>query len=357
MKNKQNMKELIMANRKIFHLTIWLILGLFVVTSSLFAGDPARVGTAAGTQLLVPVGARDLAMGGSNIATTRGVDAIYWNPAGLSSMKSLATGVLSTMQMFSDVRVNYLGLGFQVGKVGVLGVTVKAIDFGDIPETTVFDPDGASGRTFAPTFVTTGLTYARSLTDRIKVGLTGNLIYEGIPRATGTAFAFDIGLQYSDLGGLPGVDMGVVVKNIGTELTYSGSAFTTEIPLEGQAETQFVNKIPTSDELPAMFELGLSYRRTIAEENNLVFAGVFENYNLGNDQFKFGLEYQYRDLIALRGGYLLLNAVDSENQLNRFTLGIGLHYQFSQVDFGFDYTYRDSQYFDGNNMFAFTFGF
>lgn len=357
MKNKKNMKELIMANRKIFHLTIWLILGLFVVTSSLFAGDPARVGTAAGTQLLVPVGARDLAMGGSNIATSRGVDAIYWNPAGLSSMKNTATGILSTMELLGDVRVNYLGLGFQVGKVGVLGVTVKSLDFGDIPETTVFDPDGASGRTFSPTFVTTGLTYARSLTDRIKVGLTGNLIYEGIPRASGTAFAFDIGLQYNDLGSLPGFNLGVVVKNIGTELSYGGSAFTTEVPLEGQSETQFVNKIPSTDELPAKFELGLSYRRTVAEDNNLIFAGVFENYNLGNDQFKFGLEYMYRDLIALRGGYMLLNDVDSADQLNRFTLGVGLHYQFNQVDFGFDYTYRDSQYFDANNMFAFTFGF
>ena len=80
-------------------------------------------------------------------------------------MKSTATGVLSTMELFGDVRVNYLGLGFQAGKVGVLGVTVKSLDFGDIPETTVFDPDGASGRKFSPTFVTTGLTYARSLTD------------------------------------------------------------------------------------------------------------------------------------------------------------------------------------------------
>ncbi|UCF65532.1 MAG: PorV/PorQ family protein [bacterium] len=346
-----------MANRKIFHFTIWVILSLFVVTSSLYAGDAARVGTAAGTQLLVPVGARDLAMGGSNIATTRGVDAIYWNPAGLSSMKNTATGVLSTMKVFSDIQVNFLGLGFRAGKVGVIGISVKSFDFGDIPETTVFDPDGSSGRQFSPTFVTTGLTYSRLLTDRIQVGLTGNLIYEGIPRASATAFAFDIGLQYRDLGSLPGFDFGVVVKNIGTELSYGGSAFTTEVPIAGQAETQFVNRLPSSDELPAKFELGVSYRRTVAEDNNLIFAGVFENYNVGNDQFKFGLEYMFRDLIALRGGYLLMNDVETEEQLNRFTLGVGLHYQFNQVDFGFDYTYRDSQYFDGENLFALTFGF
>lgn len=346
-----------MTNRKIFHSTIWLIVGLFVFMSPLFAGDAARVGTAAGTQLLIPVGARDLGMGGANIAATRGVDAIYWNPAGLSNMENTATGVLSTMQIFNDISVSYLGLGFKAGKVGVIGVSVKSLGFGEIRETTVFDPDGASGRTFSPTFVTTGLTYARLLTDRIQVGLTGKLVYESIPRASASAFAFDIGLQYRDLGSLPGVDFGIVVKNIGTEMKYAGSAFTTEIPVTGQNETQFVDRIPSSDELPAKIEFGVSYRRTIAEDNNLVFVGAFENYNLGNDQFRFGAEYMFRDLIALRGGYLLLNDVEGADQLNKFTLGVGLHYRLSQFDFGFDYTYRDSQYFDGENLFSLTFGF
>jgi hypothetical protein len=202
-----------------------------------------------------------------------------------------------------------------------------------------------------------GLTYARMLTDRIQVGINGNLIYESIPRASATAFSFDIGLQYHDLGNLPGVDFGIVVKNIGTEMTYGGSAFTTQANEPGVQQSQFLNRIPTSNELPAKIELGVSYLRTIAEDNNVIISGVFENYNLGADQFKFGGEYMFRDLIALRGGYLLMNATEGEDVLYRFTAGAGIHYLLGGLDFSFDYTYRDSQYFDGNNLFSLTFGF
>jgi len=346
-----------MTNRRIFHFTIWLTLLVFAALSAVYAGDAARVGTAAGTQLLVPVGARDLAMGGSSVALTKGVDAIFWNPAGLASMKSMATGVVSTMQIFNDINVNYLGLGFKAGRVGMLGVSIKSMSFGDIKETTVSDPDGLSGRTFSPTFVTSGLTYARMLTDRIQVGLNGKLIYESIPRASATAFAVDIGLQYRDLGNISGVDFGVVVKNIGTEMKYSGSAFTTSAYETGVSQSQYFNRIPSSDELPAMIELGVSYRNTIAEDNNLVVAGVFENYNLGKDQFRFGAEYMFKELIALRGGYILVNDAETEDVEYNFTAGLGLHYILGTVDFGFDYTYRNSQYFDGNNLFSLTFGF
>jgi len=346
-----------MTNRKIFSFTIWLTLAFFVAISAVYAGDASRIGTSAGTQLLVPVGARDLAMGGASIATTHGVDAIYWNPAGLASLEGVSSSVLSTMQIFDDIRVNYLGLGFKAGKVGLLGVFIKNFNFGEIKETTITDPDGIAGRTFAPTFVTAGLTYARLLTDRIQVGLNGKLIYENIPRAGATAFAFDIGLQYRDLGNLPGVDFGIVLKNIGTELKYSGSAFTTQAVEPGVAQSQFLDRIAASDELPAQFQLGVSYRRTVAEDNNIIVSGVFENYNLGNDHFSIGAEYMFRDLVALRGGYFLVPDAEAEDVLYRFTAGIGLHYELQNINFRIDYTYRDSQYFNGNNLFSLTFGF
>ena len=50
-------------------------------------------------------------------------------------------------------------------KLGMLGVTVKSIDMGDIPVTTVEDMDGLGG-TFKPTLTTMGVTYANSFSDR-----------------------------------------------------------------------------------------------------------------------------------------------------------------------------------------------
>ncbi len=339
---------------------IWAIafasLVLFLGLSPVYGGDPARTGTAGGEQLLVPVGARDLAMGGSNVAFSSGLDAIYWNPAGLSKMNSTAAGVFSTMQIFNDIDVNYLALGLKAGKLGMIGVSIKSFDVGDIAETTLDDIEGASGATFSPTFVTGALTYSRQLTDVIQVGVTGKFISESVPRASASAVAFDIGIQYHNLGGLDGISMGLVVKNIGTNLNYGGSAFLTQ-QVDPNGTTQFRERPTATAQLPASVELGVGYQRNINEDNAIIFNGNFENNNFGNDNFKFGAEYAYSDLIALRGGYLVTDGLASDDQLYRFTLGVGLHYALGGTDLSFDYAFRDSQYFDGNNMFSLTIGF
>jgi len=340
---------------------IWAIafasLVLFLGLSPVYGGDPARIGTAGGEQLLVPVGARDLAMGGSNVAYSSGLDAIYWNPAGLSEMKSTAAGVFSTMQIFNDIDVNYLALGLKAGKLGMIGISIKSFDVGDIGITTNDDIEGASGATFSPTFVTGALTYSRRLTDVIQVGVTGKFVSESVPRASASAVAFDIGIQYHNLGGLDGISMGLVVKNIGTNLHYGGSAFLVQAVDANGNRQEFRDRPTATAQLPASVELGVGYQRNINEDNAIIFNGNFENNNFGHDNFKFGAEYAYSDLIALRGGYVVADGLDSDDQLYRFTLGVGLHYAISGTDFAFDYAFRDSQYFDGNNMFSLTIGF
>lgn len=69
-----------MKNIKIFILAI-------VMLGVVFAGDEARLGTTAGAQVSVPVGARDFAMAGADLVYTSGVDAVFlescfhsWNP-------------------------------------------------------------------------------------------------------------------------------------------------------------------------------------------------------------------------------------------------------------------------------------
>lgn len=332
-------------------------LTLFMAFSTAYAGDPSRIGTAAGEQLLVPVGARDLAMMGSNAAFSQGLDAIYWNPAGFSQMNNTAAGVFSTMGILGDINVNYMALGFKLGKYGSLGFSLKSFDFGDIPLTTNEDMDGVSGATFSPSFITGGLTYAKRLTDVIMVGATAKLVSERIDRASATAFAFDVGIQYHDIGSINGLSMGLVVKNIGTNMQYSGSAFLTQATDAGGTTTDFRERPVASNQLPATVELGVGYKRNINENNAVIFNGNFENHNFGNDSYKLGLEYAYTDLIFLRGGYKILNSVDSEDQLNRWTLGVGLHYKLGGTDLSFDYTYRESQYFSGNNMFQLMLGF
>lgn len=66
-----------------------------------------RTGTAAATELLIPVGARYLAMGGSPIASATGIEAVHYNPAGLGLLKNSAEGMFSSMSYIADINVSY----------------------------------------------------------------------------------------------------------------------------------------------------------------------------------------------------------------------------------------------------------
>ena len=48
----------------------------------LIGGDESRIGTSGGNQVLVPVGARGIAMSGSDRVFSSGLESVYWNPAG-----------------------------------------------------------------------------------------------------------------------------------------------------------------------------------------------------------------------------------------------------------------------------------
>ena len=145
------------------------------------------------------------------------------------------------------------------GANGVLAVNVKSLGMGDIKVTTVQDMDGDGGTTFSPTFAVMGASYARNLTDRISVGLTGKLIYESIPRASGSALAFDFGLQYKDLMDVEGLGLGLTIRNIGTNMEYKGTAMLLTAREEYETYDDFFSILTSSDQLPATMEMGLSY--------------------------------------------------------------------------------------------------
>ena len=88
--------------------------------------------------------------------------------------------------------------------------------------------DGAGGGTFKPTLSTFGLTYANAFSDRAFFGVTGKLVYESIPRASASALALDIGVQYTGFADIEGLGLGLALTNIGTDMHYSGSGLTSQ---------------------------------------------------------------------------------------------------------------------------------
>lgn len=324
---------------------------------SIFAGDTARIGTAAGMQTVVPVGARYLAMAGANVASVTGIDGLHYNPASLAKMNGAAVASFSTMNILADIQVNYMALGFSMGDLGNLGVTMKFFDFGDIPLTSYQDYDGSNGRTFSPTFATIGLTYSAQLTDVIEFGITGKVITEEIDRVSANAFAMDIGIQYQNFAGFNGLSIGMVVKNIGTNLEYQGSGLRNKAREANAKFDRFKLDAATSDDLPTSFEIGVSYDMNINEENSIKFASTFNNYNFGSDELKFGGEFAWKDMLFARVGYLHSTDIDADDLLYSVTAGAGFKYNIGGSDITIDYSFRDSQYFDSNHLYSLKVGF
>ncbi len=341
-----------MINKKILSGMVVLAIIVGFAAAPLFAGDKDRIGTAAGVQVQIPVGARDMALGGADLANTSGLNAQFWNPAGMPRMDRTAAAQFSYMSIINDIGVNYMSVAYNDEDVGSFGLNIKSFGFGDIPFTTNEDMDGASGRTFSPTFVTVGLSYARALTEYVNVGLTVKVISENIDRASASAVAFDIGLQYDNPGGIEGINFGVVIKNIGSDLRYEGSGLGSNY-LDPNGKEYFLNSPSASNELPTSIELGLSYMASVNEDNSVLMTSNFQSNNFQNDALKFGVEYNYSNFLFARGGYNYAVETESEAQLYDFALGAGLKYELGEVLFVFDYAYRNSQYFDGNNVFTF----
>lgn len=338
--------------------TTLLVFGLLVafVTTS-FAGRGDKSGTSAAPELLIPVGARDIALAGSSLAWTTGIDAIYWNPAGLSRTDHGAEAVFSNMSYIADISVQYVGIATTFEGFGTLGLTLKSISIGDMEITTEDVPDG-TGQIFSPTYVTLGLTYSRLLTDRISIGLTTNFISERIDRVSATGVAFNFGVQYSGFAGVSGLNIGVAAKNIGPPMKFDGSGLLREASVTDILRPASFYKIEAqSDELPSTVELGISYGYKLEETSVFTVSSIFQNQNLSDDEYKIGLEYGYDNTLFVRGGYNFTQESRPGSYLYGATAGAGIHYAFSGLDVTVDYAYRHVKFLEPNHMFSIKLGF
>ena len=134
---------------------ISLVLSVVLLFSamSLSAGTSKRRGTAGAMELLIPVGSRGTALGGNFTAGISGIEAMYWNPAGMANTEKTAELLATRMNYIADINLNYVAVQGGFKSVGVFGLSLKSLDFGDIPVTTSYAPDG-TGEVFSPSFVT-----------------------------------------------------------------------------------------------------------------------------------------------------------------------------------------------------------
>jgi hypothetical protein len=334
-----------------------LAISLVIMADVVLASGGNRTGTGGATQLQIPVGARSIAMGSSTIASAQGLEALYWNPAGIAITDRNVELVFSHMNYIADIGVEYGAVSARIEGIGVFAFNVKALSVGDIAITTTQDPDG-TGSTFNPQMLTTGLSYSRALTDNIAVGLTGTFITETLGEVSASGFAFDIGVLYNNLADISGLGFGIAIKNLGPQMQYDGSGMLYQAEVDQFNRPAGLTKIDSAPfELPSQFEIGLSYMPSIDESNAVLFTGSFQNQNFSADEYKLGAEYSYNKMFFVRGGYSFASNLEGSEYIYGMTAGIGVNYNSGDIDLLFDYAYRDVEYFESNHVFSIAVGF
>lgn len=343
--------------------TIMVAAAMLLPNLSAFAGNNDRAGAAGASELLINPWARSSGWMGCNIANITGIEAQYLNVAGTAFTKKTDIGFTYT-SLFkgSGIGINTAGLSVKSGESSALTLGITALDLGDNLITTTDQPEGGVGK-FSPQFINVALSYAKGFSKSIYGGITMRIISEGIADANAQGMAFDAGIQY--VSGFneakDNLKFGIALRNVGAPLKYKGEGFS----FKGTTENgNIITLQPRTErfEMPSLIQIGASYDWKLAEMHRITFASSFVSNSFTRDQVNAGVEYGFRKLFMLRAGYTF-QATDEEFKdelANAFTgLGAGVTFEVpigkSGKSLGLDYSYRDTDPFDGTHSFGLMF--
>jgi hypothetical protein len=313
------------------------------------------------------VGGRGTGMSGAQIASVNDVTSSFWNPAGLSFVKSdLQVGLMHSEYFSGIAKYDYLGTAFPMrNNKGVLGVSIIRYAIDDIPYTlNLIQPDGSidyskikaiSSQDYAGL-----ISYAQPLKlkryagrEDVDIRIGGNL--KIIHRSIGSmANAWGGGLDIGAQARLGRWKLGAVIKDVTTTYTLWSFSFTEK---EKQVLTQTGNDIvskssevatpriilgggrnfPLSKKMNVLAELNLDVTTDGKRYGNLINAKPF------SVDPRVGAELSYSRLLYLRAGLgnfqRILDDKDTTNTkkttLFQPTLGLGVKIKNFAIDYSF----------------------
>lgn len=337
-----------------------IILLILVGTTNIFAGNPDRQGEAGANELLFNPWANSAGLHSMNTSSVLGVAAMRINVAGISRGYNKSMISVSNTRLYegSDLQFNALGLVVRMGKSGAFGVSIAALDFGDIPITTENTPEGTGG-TYSPSFYHMGLGYSYTYANKISVGALVRIVGESTKDVSAIGAAIDAGVQYVS-GDKENFKLGISLRNIGTPMKFGGTGlnFRGQNP-EGNTSYQLTFQHRAEGfELPSVLNMGLSYDYYLS--NNMFIRGIgnFTSNAFSLDQVGGGLEFFFRDLLVLRGAYkyeIGAQSIEENNIYSGFAGGFTINIPVSKKNknkLALDYAYRTTYRFQGSHNFS-----
>lgn len=167
--------------------------------------------------------------------------------------------------------------------------------------TTEEEPDG-TGEFFQVMNLSLRLTYARQLTDRLRVGGALKYIREQIFTAYMQSFVFDIGSNFDT--GIYGMILGMSVSNFGPDVQFHGEGLEIVVS-DTTSRDGKLSKITKKFSVPLTFRLGIQKDVWIGGIDDMDRLTVSIDGINPIDYIVYGglgVEYSWRDMAYVRGG-------------------------------------------------------
>jgi len=316
----------------------------------------SKVATSAANWLKLETGTRAIGMGGAYVAMGRGIAGVPYNPASIAFVEK-QEGFFSQTRYVADITYNVLGYARSMNEdnnTDFVGIHIFTLDSGPMDVTNEWYPDG-TGETFKFTGLCISATYARRLTDRLRIGVTGKYIREQIYTTNMQTFAVDIGSNFNT--GIYGFVFGMSISNLGPEVKYQGEGLTVQVP-DTIDVTGNLQRITETFPLPMTLRIGVTNEvigpdseSSYNEDHRLIIAMDAINpidYVLYGT---IGMEYAWKDMIYLRAGSRF------NHDTAKWSLGAGFRVNGEGYKIGLDYAYVNYDILDFTHQFGINFEF
>lgn len=266
-----------------------LIIGILILTLNLicYANGP---GTTTASFLKIGIGARAAAMGEAFTAVASDGTSLYWNPAGLTQLKTKEISATYN-SWFKEIKQGYLSLTFPTSR-GTMGLGTNYVDMGKLEGR---DVEGNPTGDFTASDTHIFIGYARKL-KKSSWGFTVGWLQDAIKDDKKDTFLANIGFLYpvSDR-----FTLGVVAQNIGSRLG--------------------------GDSLPLTFKVGAAFKFKA-----LTLAVDIAKPQDNEIYYCLGAEWWLRNALALRVGYKTNQDIGEG-----ITAGIGFKMGKTSIDYAY----------------------
>ncbi|MGA3245975.1 MAG: PorV/PorQ family protein [Bacteroidota bacterium] len=326
--------------KKIYSISIAALL-LVVFATGIVDAQARKAGINAAAFLKVGVGARQIGMGSAVTSLNGDVTNVFWNPAGVAMKDDKAQVSFTYNSWIGGLTQNALAAGYKLEGIGTIGIGVMTFGMtGIVADRDVYPGnaalqalqiDQATADTYDYMDLLAQVTYSTYVMDRLALGASVKLIHEKIDDMNASAIGFDLGSVYNI--GLLDWNIGARINNLGSDIKFYD--YPSPIPLT--------------------FSMGTSMTPIRVGANAITFAIDAVKPQDGQQYYYTGMEYNYNNMIFLRGGWKLNysylgmagDGIDPgtslrqgvQTSLEKGSLGAGVRVPMSDYMLSLDYSY------------------